>query len=322
MYPPVWQTAAAAHVPIASAAMSRGRGVLASPTPVVSTLSTLEDVQTRYGGCFARAMRMPADAVVDLVDISRPRLPRRGLSPLCRTALALRYFGGGCYVDICAVFGVHPATLCRSLWEVIDAINATPCLDLDFQMGRYQRRLGYAGGIQRRRASPFGDVIGALDGVTVRQEQPLDSYVQCVADYYSRKGFYAFNTQAGCEADYKFRRMSCMSPSACHDSTAFASTRLGKILLDPTHELTAALISAGNCLVADEAYVASEVLAVPYPGSGRGDRWIDAYNFDQSSSRIHIEQAFGMLSWRWEVFWRPMRVPFAKRPSLGRECFL
>ena len=272
MYSPVWQTAAAAHVPIASAAVSRGRGVLPSPTSVVNTLFTLEDVQACYGGCFACAMRMPADAVVDLVDILRPGLPHSGLSPLCRTALALRYVRGGSYVDICAVLGVHPATLCRSLWEVIDAINATPSLDLDFQMSRYQRRLGYAGGIQRRRASPFGDVIGALDGVTVRQEQPLASYVQCVADYNSRKGFYAFNTQAGCEADYKFRWMSCMSPGACHDSTAFASTRFGKILLDPTHELTAALISAGNCLVADEAYAASEVLAVPCPGSGRGDR--------------------------------------------------
>jgi len=95
MYPPVWQTAAAAHVTIASAAMSRGRGLLVSPSPVVNTLSTLEDVQARYGGCFSRAMRMPADAIVDLVDVLCPRLPRRGLSPVCRTALALRYLGGG-----------------------------------------------------------------------------------------------------------------------------------------------------------------------------------------------------------------------------------
>jgi len=173
-------------------------------------------------------MRMPADAVVDLVDVLRPRLPRRGLSPVCRTALALRYLGGGSYVDICAVFGVHPATLYRSLWEVIDAINATPSLDLDFQLSCHQRRLDYARGFQRRRGSPFGNVIGALDGMAVRQEQPLAADVQCVADYYSRKGFYAFNTQAVCDADYKSRWMSCMSPGACHDSTALASTLSGK----------------------------------------------------------------------------------------------
>ena len=47
--------------------------------------------------------------------------------------------GGRRYVDICAVFGVHPATLYRSLWDAIDAINATPSLDLDFQLSSYER---------------------------------------------------------------------------------------------------------------------------------------------------------------------------------------
>jgi len=112
-----------------------------------------------------------------------------------------------------------------------------------------------------------------------------------------------------------------MSPGACHDSTAFAKTRLGQILLDSTQELTAALMNTGSCLLADEAYAASEVLAVPWPGSGRRDQGKDSYNFYQSSSRIHIEQAFRMLSWRWGVFWRPLRVPFAKRPSLVRAWF-
>jgi len=137
MYPPVWQTAAAAHVTVASAAMSRRRGILASPSPVVNTLFTLQDVQARYGGCFARALRMPADAAIDLVDILRPHLPRCGLSPLCRTALALRYLGGRRYVDICAVFCAYPATLNGSLWDAIDDINATPSLDLDFQLSSY-----------------------------------------------------------------------------------------------------------------------------------------------------------------------------------------
>jgi len=139
MYPPAWQTAAAVHVNIASAAMSRGRGLLGSPPPVVNTLSTLEDVQARYGSCFACALRMPADTAVDLVDILSPRLPRRGLSSLCRTALALRYLRGGSSVDTCAVLDVHPATLYRSLRDVIHARNATPSLDLDFQLSEYKR---------------------------------------------------------------------------------------------------------------------------------------------------------------------------------------
>jgi len=87
-----------------------------------------------------------------------------------------------------------------------------------------------------------------------------------------RGGFYAFNTQAICDADYKFKWMSCMSPGASHDSTAFTCTRLGQTLQDSSHELTAALIEDDHCIVADEAYAASDFLAVPWPGCGRGDQ--------------------------------------------------
>jgi len=41
----------------------------------------------------------------------RPRLPRPGLFAEVRTALALRYMGGGSYVDMCIVFGVHSASV-------------------------------------------------------------------------------------------------------------------------------------------------------------------------------------------------------------------
>jgi len=264
---------------------------------------------------------MPVDAFVDLVDSLRPRLPRRGLSPACRTATALRYLGGGSYLDVCAAFWVHPSTMYRALWEVVDAVNSTPSLAFDFGLGNCQRRLDYAGGFQSRRNSPFGYVVGALDGVAIEQEQPLASDVQCVADYYSRKGCYALNTQEICDADYRVRWMSCLSPGSSHDSSAFACTELGRALLDPTNVLTRAMAEDGHCIVVDEAYAASEVLAVPLPGCGRGDRWKDSYNFHLYSCRIHTEQAFGMLSWRWGVFWRPLRGPFPKQPSLVRACF-
>ncbi|OSX78941.1 hypothetical protein BU14_0094s0018 [Porphyra umbilicalis] len=115
--------------------------------------------------------------------------------------------------------------------------------------------------------------------------------------------------------------MACASPGSVHDSTAFSRTGLGRSLLDRGSALARSMTRDGHCIAADEAYAASELLAVPWPGGGRGDRWRDAFNFFLSSLRIHIEQAFGMLLWRWGVFWRPLRVPFSKRPSLIRACF-
>jgi len=340
MLPPAWQTVTAAFATNAAAAMHYKRGLFSRPVPSSPLPSrfhsvttdpapphfctiplTVDNIQTRYREHFCRAMRMPVNALVDLVDSLRSRLPRCELSPSCRMAIALRYLGGGSYLDVCAAFGVHPSAMFRAFWEVVDAVTTTPSLAFDFRLGNRQRRLDYAGGFQSRRNSPFGNVVGALDGVAIEQEQPLASDVQCFADYYSREGFYALTTQAICDSDFRFRWMSCLSPGFSHDSSAFACTELGRALLDPTNVLTRAMTEDGHRIVADEAYAASKVLAVPWPGCGCSDRWTDSYNIHLFSCRIHIEQAFGMLSWRWGVFWRPRCVPFPQRPSLVRACF-
>jgi len=104
------------------------------------------------------------------MDSLRPRLPRRRLSPACRTAVSLRYLGGGSYLDVCAAFGVHPSIVYRALGEVVDAVNTTPAPAFDFGLGNCQRWLDYARGIQSRRNSPFVEVVGALDGVPIEQE--------------------------------------------------------------------------------------------------------------------------------------------------------
>jgi len=130
--------------------------------------------------------------------------------------------------------------------------------------------------------------LGAIEGIAVQKEQPLASDAPCVADYYSRKGLYALNTQAICNAQYEFTWMSCQSPGSCHDSTAFMSTDLRTMLMNPRDAITAQLIAAGYCIVGDEAYAAGKVMAVPWPGGGGSDRWRDSYNYYQSSCRVHI----------------------------------
>jgi len=54
-----------------------------------------------------------------LVRILRPRLPRPGLSAEVRTALALRYMGGGGYVVMCSAFGVHSASVYRNFGQLV-----------------------------------------------------------------------------------------------------------------------------------------------------------------------------------------------------------
>ena len=83
------------------------KGILSTRTYHPRSHVSFSDVQASYGLHFKRVMRMPADAFYDLVDRLRPRLPRRSVPPEVRTAIALRYLGGGSYLDFCATLGVH-----------------------------------------------------------------------------------------------------------------------------------------------------------------------------------------------------------------------
>jgi len=206
------------------------------------------------------------------------------------------------------------------LWEVSDAVIATASLDFNFVQGDRVWRRQTAQGLKSSRKTPFDNVLGAIDGTAVQQEQPLAVDVPCVADYYSRKGFYAFNTQEVCNAQYEGIWISCKSRGSCHDSAAFTSPDLGAMLMNSRDATTMQLIYAGYYFNGDAAYVAGEAMAVPCPGGGGGSRWQDSYSYFQSSCRVHIDEAIGTLVWRWVVFWRPLRVPLLKRPSLIRAC--
>jgi len=88
-------------------------GIFLSPTQYTTTRVSFSQVRARYSPHFEGAVRMSDGAFHALVGILRPRLPRPGLSAEIRTALALRYMSGGSYVDMCAAFGVHSASVYR-----------------------------------------------------------------------------------------------------------------------------------------------------------------------------------------------------------------
>lgn len=217
-------------------------------------------------------MHMKQDAFERLVDNLRPLLPTRGHAAKLRTATALRYLGCGSSLDNCATFGVPASTLYNALCEVEDAVNASPAMDINFHLEDPTWPQQTASGFQESRRSSFENVLGAVNGVAVRQEQPLTSDVPCVADYYSRKGFYAYNVEVLLNAKYEFFSISCKRLGSVHDSTVFGFTALGQMLMNPRDAVTSQLMEDGYCIFRDEAYAPGEVMAVLWPCGGRGDR--------------------------------------------------
>jgi len=208
------------------------------------------------------------------------------------------------------------------VWTFTDAVMSTTELQMSMPVWDAGWRRRTAAGFQRRSDSPLRNIIGSLEGIAGRQERPTAAEVTCTKDYWSRKGFSAYNVQAICESNYEFLWMSCRTPGSSHDLSALACSDLVRELKDPAIPLIALMVREGLCITADEAYRDSEVFAVPWPGEGGGDQWKDAYNFYQSSVRVHIEQAVGQLVWRWGIFWKLLRMPFSKRPLVIHRAFL
>ena len=51
-----------------------------------------------------------------------------------------------------------------------------------------------------------------------------------------------------------------------------------------------------------------------------GDPALDDYDYFQSSNRMPIECAFGIIYQRWGVLWRPLRYRFDRRAPLVGAC--
>eukprot|EP00808_Paulinella_micropora_P019499 g59454.t1 len=76
-------------------------------------------------------------------------------------------------------------------------------------------------------------------------------------------------------------------------------------------------------LVGDNGYIPHEYLLVPYKGKfiRRIDPYKDSFNFHLSQLRIHVERAFGMLTARWGILWKPITTSFAGTLAILTSCF-
>ena len=75
----------------------------------------------------------------------------------------------------------------------------------------------------------------------------------------------------------------------------------------------------------DSAYNLTPFLLVPYSSdevSGDRSNMCDAFNFYLSSSRIHIECAFGQMVRRWGILWRTLPFDLAKCQKVVQVCML
>jgi hypothetical protein len=233
------------------------------------------------------------------------------ISPSTRLAMALRMLAGASYVDVFFAFKVSQAAAYANTHYVVGLIRkafALPGIPLSDETKLAEMARAFT----QSRKSPLFGCIGALDGILIPIQKPPDHLSP--RKYFCRKGYYALPLQVVCDSSYRFLFMSGRTAGATHDSLAFSVSALWESLANSS-------LPDGYWIAGDEAYNCSDSLLTPWPSSvAKTDVAKDAFNFYQSSLRIHIEQAFGQLVRRFGILWKPIQFSIHSVLAIVHAC--
>jgi hypothetical protein len=236
--------------------------------------------------------------------------PHGVMSVELKVSMTLRWLAGGSYLDIYHFHGVSLASFWKAKQQVLDAINACEALDIIFpDLDDEQELAKIALGFRHKSEMyVFDHCVGALDGLLIDLHCIKGEASRMATRYFTRKSSFAINVQAVCDSRRRFRWIGIHNPGSVHDSIAFMHGSLWRALEN------ADSIGSGYHLVADAAYKGVKHILVPFDGQGL-PQWHDSYNFHLSQIRIQVECAFGLLTNRWGIFWRGLRVDDVGRAS-------
>jgi DDE superfamily endonuclease len=242
---------------------------------------------------------------------------KNGLIPTpTKISVALRYFAGGSPYDIALVHGIGYTDVFRSVWTVVDAVNACPELDFGYPTDHEQQQ-EIADGFKSVSRGIFNCCAGAIDGILIWLEKPSERHCElseCGSKKFfcGRKKKFGLNMQATCDHNKKFLDIYLKHPASTSDYLSFSSSPLFCKLE------TEGFMKPGLCIFGDNAYVNTPYMATPYKAVKDGYK--DAYNFFHSNCRITIECCFGMLVHQWGILCKPMsaKLPISKVTTMVR----
>ena len=154
-------------------------------------------------------------------------------------------------------------------------------------------------------------VVGAVDGSHI----PIIAPRLHAADYYNCKGFHLLLLQGVVSAKCLFWDFDIGWAGSMHDANLWARTEIGQ-------HCEAGKLSP-YCLVGDAAYPCHPWMLAPFKGHKDGlSREEYHWNFVQSSTRMCVERAFGMLKGRWRILLKRIDVHLKNVPDLVATCLV
>ena len=181
-------------------------------------------------------------------------------------------------------FGVSKGSLHFYVMQVVEGLSA-----LVTRYIRWPSPEQYPATAERfERKGGFPGVLGCLDGTHIPIKGPSthrDAFI-------NRKGYASFQLQAVCDSQLRFTHIHTGNAGSVHDSRVYRNSDLKAML-------TAHPLPAQYHLLGDSAYPLDSNLLVPYRDNGHLTERQKNYNNIHSSTRVHIERAFGLLKCKW-----------------------
>jgi len=212
--------------------------------------------------------------------------------------------------DLRMIYDMSRSEVYSTIWRTVDAINKAlkpPPFPLHDPVKLDALERDFRG---KSRLESWEGQVGAVDGCHFATFSPGVAVKDPSLYYVHRKSKYAILCTAVCDAYRRFTFWDMNVGPQSHDSQAWGLTSLGM-------DIAAGKLPDQYFINGDSAYVSSPQMVVPYNKTAETH-----FDFLQSSNRMCIECAFGMLIRRWGVLWRPIQVDFPRRTKLISCCMV
>ncbi|XP_049315669.1 uncharacterized protein LOC125779122 [Bactrocera dorsalis] len=275
---------------------------------------------------FKNYVRMNENNFNELLQLISPLIKkkdtcfREAIPASHRLACTLRFLAtGDSYKSLSAFFRIAPNTISKFVPEVCDAIYS--------QLRNTYLKIPSTKEEWTEVASKFDllwnfpNCIGAVDGKHVVMIAPAKSG----STFYNYKGTHSIVLMAVVDASYKYLYIDVGCNGRISDGGVFSKCSLQYALdtdslnLPPPRHLLGREMNVPFVLVADDAFKMQNYLMKPYPGRIlSGSKRI--FNYRLSRARRIVENAFGIMMKRFEIFSRPMKLNPNKTTRVTLAC--
>ena len=227
--------------------------------------------------------------------------------PCTKLAVCLRYLAGGQVLDLKLIYHLSASECYNCVWLGVDAINSV--IRIEFPFGDVAKLKVLEAEFAGQRADRcWRGQVACIDGVVFKQSNPGSAVPDPMRYFVARKNEYGLLCIAACDHSRRFVSIDMSMAATTHDSLAHAASDFGK-------RLAAGDLPYPFFVNGDNAFVAADHMIVP-----GGTPELDAFDYVQSSQRMPIECAFGILVRRFGCLWRSLDVRFDRRTPLIGAC--